>query len=104
MPLPYELNQSDKRPQICIGSDKYHTPVDVVDKLKKGFENQGYTVGVNNPFAGAIAPMEYYHNNQAVVSVMIEINRSLYLCEGTAECSDNYHSLKQLIGYIVRSL
>ncbi|MHA2340192.1 MAG: N-formylglutamate amidohydrolase [Candidatus Hodarchaeales archaeon] len=30
IPLPYEDSQESKRPQICIGTDPYHTPEDLI--------------------------------------------------------------------------
>ena len=35
----------------------------------------------NQPFSGTIVPMKHYHKDQRVQSLMIEINRWLYLAE-----------------------
>ena len=37
------------------------------------------TAAFNTPFAGTIVPMEYYKKDARVHSVMIEVNRRLYL-------------------------
>ena len=34
---------------------------------------------INRPFAGSIVPMKYYRKDIRVMSVMIEINRRLYI-------------------------
>lgn len=36
-------------------------------------------MAVNTPYSGAITPLDYYRKNRNVISVMIEINRGLYL-------------------------
>ena len=77
-PLPYELDQNPVRPDICIGTDPFHTPNDVKEQLLEYFERLGYNTKLNEPFAGSIVPMKYYGTDQRVSSVMIEINRGLY--------------------------
>ena len=78
-PLPYENEQHPDRAGICIGADEYHTPEDMTRLLRTYFNELGYSVSVNNPFAGALVPIRYYHHNKCVFSVMIEINRRLYI-------------------------
>jgi N-formylglutamate amidohydrolase len=78
-PLPYELDQDRDRPDICIGTDSFHTPECITDGLMHYFEQKGYRVEINKPFAGTMIPMKYYHKNPKVMSVMIEVNRKLYM-------------------------
>ena len=75
--LPHE--SSGERPDFCIGSDSYHTPAQLVIRLQEELKILGYTSIVNEPFAGTIVPMEYYQMNDNVKSIMIEVNRSLYM-------------------------
>ena len=75
-PLPYETDAH--RPDICIGTDEFHTPPELTIKLVAAFEGKGYSVSINSPFAGSLVPLKYYQNEQRVQSVMIEINRGLY--------------------------
>jgi N-formylglutamate amidohydrolase len=85
VPLPYELDQNPERPDICIGTDAFHTPVELSDRLKNEFSEMGYSVELNAPFSGAIVPQQFYQTNAAVKSVMIEVNRGLYMNEETIE-------------------
>ena len=78
-PLPYEMNVSLDRPDICIGTDKYHTSESLIEKTKQFFEGKGYRVAVNSPFSGSIVPQKYYRKDSRVQSIMIEINRDLYM-------------------------
>jgi N-formylglutamate deformylase len=83
--LPYELDQSVGRPDICIGTDSFHTPKSLSDGLTKAFSQSGFSVKVNSPFSGAIVPMEFYGRENRVSSVMVEINRKLYMDESTGK-------------------
>jgi N-formylglutamate deformylase len=75
-PLPYESDR--KRPDICIGTDPYHTSTSLKDCLSTAFKALGYNVAIDSPFSGTIVPLKHYHKDQRVASVMIEVNRSLY--------------------------
>ena len=74
--LPYESDTN--RPDICIGTDSYHTSAELKNCLLKVFEAFGYRVAIDSPFSGTIVPLTHYHKDQRVESVMIEVNRSLY--------------------------
>jgi N-formylglutamate deformylase len=84
-PLPHESDQTPNRCQICIGTDDYHTPAGLVDGIRQAFEQIGLSVGVNRPFSGTFVPTDFYRSDRNVVSVMIEINRRLYMDEATGE-------------------
>ena len=83
LPLPYETELTAYRPKICIGSDSYHSPGQVVREMSCGFELHGFEVGINTPFAGGIVPAKHYKKDGRVQAVMIEIRRDLYLDEST---------------------
>lgn len=89
-PLPYERCQSQDRLEICIGTDPYHTPEELISNLKSSFESLGYKVAMNSPFAGSIVPSIYYQKNKNVHSIMIEINRSLYMEHLSTDRSQNF--------------
>jgi N-formylglutamate amidohydrolase len=78
-PLPVDLDQSAERPDICIGSDEFHTPAELVGTIKTMFEEAGYSVLINSPYIGTLVPNKYYCKDSRVKSVMIEINRRIYL-------------------------
>jgi N-formylglutamate deformylase len=85
-PLPYELSGSDSpRPDICIGTDDFHTSNDLAEAFVNAFRGVGWNVSVNEPFAGAMVPSSQYHRNPQVQAVMVEVNRRLYLHEPGAD-------------------
>lgn len=98
IPRPYELSQESNRPEICIGTDKFHTPVEVIEAFAGEFKRNGFTVAINTPFAGAIVPLAFYQRNRAVTSVMIEINRSYYMDELTGTRRPEFQLMKRKIG------
>ena len=56
----------------------------------KAYEEAGYEVSVDTPFAGSIVPMQFYRQDFRVNSVMIEIRRDLYMDERTGLKNGNY--------------
>ena len=101
--LPYEIYQQDERPDICIGTDEYHTNKELVEYLKNSFEELGYSVGINTPFKGTIVPLKFYKKEKRIQSIMIEINRKLYMNEETGERNENFKKLKKDIKRIIKS-
>lgn len=101
VPRVYEPEQGLHRPDICIGVDEYHTPKELVDILQSNFEKHGYRVEINTPFAGSIVPMDYYKKDDRVVSVMIEVNRKLYMNEKTIEKVENFSDISKDISRCV---
>lgn len=79
--LPYELDQSADRPDFCIGTSEFHTPKKCVATAIRFLTEKGFSVKINSPFSGAIVPLRYYRTEPKVFSVMIEVNRKLYLRE-----------------------
>ena len=82
-PLQHEFDQHPHRPDICIGTDDFHTPPWLSDLAVTVFKKQGLHVEINRPFAGTIVPEPHFQRNPQVRSIMIEINRSVYMCEAT---------------------
>ena len=87
--------EDSNRPDICLGTDDEHTPSELVDELVAYFATNGHTVAINSPFAGTMVPTVYRGNND-VKSVMLEINRNLYLDEHFQK-SESFDRVKDLI-------
>ncbi len=100
-PFKRDMVQSNIRPDICIGTDDFHTPKDLVDCSVDYFASLGYSVGINSPYAGSIVPMRHYRKDKRVSSIMLEINRKLYLKDTVNQISDGYGDIKKAVhGYI----
>ena len=104
MPLPYEAQPGLDRTDFCVGVDRYHTPPALIRLVRSSLENLGFSVGVNVPFAGSIVPMPFYENDRRVASVMIEVNRRLYMNETTGSKNGQFHSTRECIQALLESL
>ena len=93
-PLPYELNPSSARPEICLGYDEYHCDDALLSKVTSVFEEAGFEVGRNDPFSGSYVPLKHYQTDNRVISIMLEIRRDMYMNEKTGELlKDEYMQL-----------
>ena len=95
-PIERSLDKSTDRPDFNIGTDEYHTPQKLIDISIDFFNQKGYSLGVDWPYTGSIVPLEHYQKTKNVQSIMLEINRRLYLKEDSNEKSDNYETTKKV--------
>jgi N-formylglutamate amidohydrolase len=79
IPFKSDMEQTGERPDFCIGTDEYHTPKWLIERVCTFLTNHGYSVKINYPYVGTIVPLKYYQSNNNVYSIMIEINRKLYM-------------------------
>lgn len=80
-PFETDLDKSPNRPDICLGVDNFHTPKWLVEQIKHQFEQHGLSVSINSPYSGTIVPTQFFQKDSRVGSIMIEINRKLYMKE-----------------------
>jgi N-formylglutamate deformylase len=104
IPINRALDKSNFRPDFNIGTDAYHTSQKLIDASVKYFKSKGFSLGVDQPYSGSIVPMEYYHKNNKVQSIMLEINRKLYLNEPSNEKSIRYLETKQVVQGFLRMI
>ena len=103
-PLPYELDQDLDRPDLCIGTNPFHTPPDLTETVRRAVENEGLTYRINRPFDGCLIPSRFYEEDKRVHGIMIEVNRSLYMDEATGERSGQYEWCREMIGRVVQRM
>ena len=96
-PLIRGLSQEKNRPDFNIGTDSFHTPNYLIEISKAFFKRKGYTLGVDWPYSGSIVPLNHYHKTKNVESIMLEINRALYLNEPGNKMSNNYRAIKETV-------
>lgn len=97
IPINRVLDKSNFRPDFNIGTDTFHTPKKIIDLSIGFFNERGFSLGVDSPYSGSIVPIEYYQKNKKVQSIMLEINRKLYLNEPSNEKSIRYPEIKQVV-------
>ena len=92
---PNLLNTNPPDIDICIGFNEDETKPcnDVLLAIETHFKECGYKVGINNPFSNSktfLVPVRYH-------SVMIEVNKRLYMNEQTLEKTDQFEKLRASI-------
>jgi N-formylglutamate deformylase len=96
--LPYELDQTSERVDICIGTDPFHTPPAICSAIVSAAKEEGYSVAVDAPFAGALVPLASYRKDKRIMSVMIEVNRRLYMDEHSGSKAQNFEKVRAALG------
>ncbi|MEY3160102.1 MAG: hypothetical protein RIT25_93 [Planctomycetota bacterium] len=78
-PIPFEqqdgADTSRRRPDICIGTDAFHTSEVLAGSFEQAFTAAGFEVARNWPYAGALVPKPFHQRDPRVAAVMVEVNR-----------------------------
>ena len=97
IPFIRDKNQNTKRTDYSIGIDSIHTSNELLQTTLNFFSDHGIEVAINSPYSGTLVPMEHYRKNKNVQSIMIEVNRKLYLDDNSNVKSENYSVVKRLL-------
>lgn len=103
-PFIRDLNKEPNRPDFCLGTDAFHTPGFLKDTAEDFLKDLGFSVKVNKPYEGTLVPIDFLRRNENVFSIMVEVNRKLYLKDGTNKRNKDYERVKkvvqELLGYL----
>jgi N-formylglutamate amidohydrolase len=97
IPLNRDLNKNTPRPDFNIGTDVFHTPLSFIETTKEYFSKLGYTVGIDWPYSGTIVPEKYLKIDKRVLSIKLEVNRDLYLIEGSTKKNEKFDQIRKVI-------
>ena len=95
--LHYEKSRRERRPEICLGTDAFHTPEFLQKEAYEALSSAGFDVAVNAPFSGALTPLKHYRKDPRVASLMIEVRRDLYEDESSAAVTLNFPRVARLL-------
>ena len=99
---PTLLNPSPSDIDICIGFNEDETKPNkvVIGNIEQYFESLGYKVGINTPFSNSktLPVRGEYH------TVMIEVNKRLYMNESTLEKTEGFTKLHNEIQDLYKKL
>lgn len=104
VPLAYAASSSLDRPEICIGTDPFHTPDHIVEGLLKLCHDKRVEARVNQPYSGCYVPGRFFHREPRVTAVMIEVRRDLYMDEQSCQPSQRWTETKSLIDEMLQSI
>jgi N-formylglutamate amidohydrolase len=99
-PLPYELHGGGPRPPVCLGTDSFHTPPELLAAARDAFGE----VGLDSPFSGTYVPLEFYGRDPRVSALMVEIRRDTYMTEPGGPAGPGLHKLAQALAALVDAL
>ena len=91
------MDQTPHRPDICLGTDPFHTPEWLQRRAAESFRGMGWSVEFNRPYSGTIVPMGRYRIDARVHSIMVEVNRGLYLDEQTGEKVPRFDAVRRMV-------
>jgi N-formylglutamate amidohydrolase len=103
IPLVRDLQKELPRPDFCIGTSDFHTPVKTAKYLYDLLTEHGYIVKLNNPYTGTMIPLKYLNADKRVHGIMIEVNRKLYLDETDNKIvkNDNFPEIRNIIKEVI---
>ena len=100
VPRSYQQDQEYNDIKVCIGFEEYHKEQNLINSINDNFTN--YKVEENKPYKGSIVPLKYYQKNNRVKSVMIEMDRSIYMDDNIEfKKHSNYNKIKQILDNIL---
>ncbi len=103
-PFPFESYNERPRPDICLGTHPFHTPEWLVRESEKMFQAEGIRTAIDYPFPGTIVPDSFYEQNRLVLSLMVEVNRSVYMNEVTGEKLPGFQDLRDVLSQVLRKV
>ena len=95
-PLRCSQYQGDAKFDFNIGTDTFHTPLEWIDASVKFFADRGFRLGIDEPYSGSLVPMKHHKNDIRVKSIMLEVNRNLYM-ENDYTKGPLFDKIKELI-------
>ena len=103
-PLPCDRDRRSPRPEFCIGTDPFHTPAALIESTARCIKEMGYSVGIDRPYAGTMVPMAFYRKDRRVASIMIEVNRSLYMDELAGTKTAGFGAVREHVQFLLGSI
>jgi N-formylglutamate amidohydrolase len=104
LPLQRDLEKRLPRPDFNIGTDSIHTSKALIERASEFFAERGYSLGVDWPYAGSIVPIAHYRKDQRVQSIMLEVNRRLYMDERSGDMLPQFDSIREVVQEFLRAI
>ena len=85
-------------PDFCIGVNM-DTPSELIDSVVTFIKNKGFSSEINHPFSNSIVPSDF-NNDDRVISIMIEVNKELYL-DTKFKKNKEFYKIQRIISEIL---
>jgi N-formylglutamate amidohydrolase len=73
-------------------------------RVRALFEAQGWRVALNAPYAGGYSTQTWGRPDEGFQAIQVELNRALYLDEGTLEPSSDHDRFAAAVGRVIAAL
>src|SRR5437867_12318529 len=73
----------------------------ICDSILAAAKEEGYSVAVDAPFASALVPLASYRKDRRILSVMIEVNRRIYMNEHSGLKKQNFKQVCAAVGRLI---
>lgn len=93
------INQNQKRPPICIGTDNFHTSKSFRDLAIKSLSKIGDWYE-NEPYSGTYVPLKFYRTEPKVQSVMMECRADQFL-DDSLQPTAGYKSVVSALTHLI---
>lgn len=90
------------RPAICFGTDRVHTPPDLVSRFEAITAEFGWSHARNTPFGGTVVPHAAV-GDERVSSLMLEVNRALYMDEQTTTRTPGFRTVERWVAVLTEA-
>jgi N-formylglutamate amidohydrolase len=97
-PFIRDIDQTEPRPDFNIGISGFHTPEKWIDGSTRYFNEKGFSLGIDWPYSGTMVPLKHLNQNPNVYSIMLEVNRDLYLDKNGNGKTGRYNEIKSIVG------
>jgi N-formylglutamate deformylase len=61
-------------------------------------------MSINELYSGTMVPIDYYQKDSNIYSIIIEVNRALYMNEVTGDKNDRFDKIKGFVDYLLLTI
>ena len=95
----------NKLSDIVLGDNHNSTcPKEIIDIMTNSITKEGFTVSINEPYAGGFITQNYFNAEKKIFTLQIEIKRDLYMDEKRYLKNDNFNNFKNNFRKIINDL
>lgn len=99
------LRSGTRRPEIVLG-DRFGAAAhpEVMDEVVTAFEDEGFAVARNTPFAGAYVTQTYGRPARGQHAIQVEIDRSIYMDEASITPHSGFGVLRARLAKVIAQI
>jgi len=102
---PTHPDHGQERADFCIGDrDGTTASPEFMAFLKGAIEDLGYSCSVNTPYTGGELNVRYGNPKNGIESVMLEINKKLFIDVNTFKKTENFTTMQTVLGKLIKKI